>query len=281
MYGPGIFQDPNDVCVIIVTAAILLGSFLSDRRLGAGRWFWLLPLGIFACGFVLTGSRGGLLALVAGAGIFIRLVFGWKIAIVLGVIGLPALLGVLGSRQAGVSLAALTGQERIYLWTDGIAMFRANPIFGVGRENFTSGARQVAHNTYIHTFAELGFFGGALFVGSVCLAIVGLYRLAQPARGLRGVLIPRVILDPELRRLHPYVCGAVVAYAVGMCTLSMGTLATTYTFLGLASMYLAVARTQPTTPALRFDVGLVIRLGVLGLAYLVALFVFIRLAGRF
>src|SRR5262249_10492775 len=111
MYGPGIFQDPNDVCVLIVTALVLVVGRLAGGRSGAARWLWLVAVGVFGYGFYLTQSRGGLLALIVGMGLLIRLRFGWPRAILLGALGLPVLLVMLGARQTAISVDTNTGKE--------------------------------------------------------------------------------------------------------------------------------------------------------------------------
>ncbi len=176
MYGPGIFQDPNDICVLIVTCMILLIGKLADRRGGLVRWLWLLPLAVFLFGFYLTRSRGGLVALGAGLGIAVRVRYGWPRAILMSVLGLP-LLALLSSRQLEISTTATTGQERIHLWSEGFVMFRSSPLFGVGPDGFRDQAGHVAHNSYIQTFSELGFLAGMFFLGATVLSFWGLYRL--------------------------------------------------------------------------------------------------------
>jgi hypothetical protein len=279
LYGPGIFQDPNDICILIVTALVLLLGRLSDRRSGLLRWAFLVPLGILVYGFLLTQSRGGLLALLAGLGMFIRLRFGWRRAILLGLLGLPVLVGMLGARQTAISADTNTGQERIQLWSDAMVMFRANPLFGVGENRFTEYSTHVAHNSYMQAFSELGMFGGVLFLGSAYLALHGLYRLARPVAVGHQVVTPEIV-DPDLKQLYPYLAGGITAWCAGMITLTLNDRVVTYGMLGMASTFLAMAVTQPKTPGQRFDLPLLGRLLGLSLLFLAAMFVFIRLTFR-
>lgn len=281
MYGPGIFSDPNDVCVIITVGILLLLAQLSDRRQGAARVLWLPCLAVFAFGFFKTQSRGGLLALMAGVGMFVRLRYGWRQLIVLGLVGLPGVLA-LGGRQSELSLGAGTGQERMYLWAEGLRMFRESPLFGIGWGQYALEVKQVAHNTYINVLTELGMFGGVFFMTACYLGFTGLYRLAlpePPARG-GGQPTPRQILDPEMARLYPYLAAAFTAYATGMLTLSLSDRVPTYTFLAMASVFQGLAQTRPPTPAQRFDLGLLIRMVGLCILFLGAMYVFLRLGMR-
>jgi O-antigen ligase len=278
MYGPGIFQDPNDVCVLIVISMILLLGRVSDRRSGVARWLWLLPLAVFVYGFYLTRSRGGMLALAAGVAALIRVRHGWPRVILLGVVFLPAML-FLGGRQFQISHTTNTGQERIQLWSDGLVMFRANPLFGVGPDNFSLEAGHVAHNSYLQAFSELGFAGGVFFLGAAALAVFGLYRLGRPVVTSREHVPPQFV-DPDLKQLYPFLLGAVTGYATGMLTLSLNTLVVTYAVPGMAGVFLNMTKTRPDVDRDRFDANLLVRLGGLALLYLVVLFVFVRLTFR-
>jgi O-antigen ligase len=282
MIGPGIFQDPNDVCVLIVVSLALLAGRLADPRAGLARWAWVVPLCVFAYGFYLTRSRGGLLALLAAGGVYVRLRYGWGRAVLLGAVGAPLLLAVLGGRQTAISATTNTGQERIELWNEGLVMFRANPLFGVGVDRYIESAGHVAHNSYMQAFGEMGLFGGACFLGAFYVALWGLWRLAlpvppDPARASGGVRVVPVLLDAELRQTHPALAAALAGYAAGMMTLSLNGLVVTYAFLGAASTYLSLAATAPPVPALRLDGTLVLRIIGLSLLFVAGMFVFVRL----
>jgi O-antigen ligase len=280
MYGPGIFSDPNDVCVLIVTALMIVLGRLADRRLGAGRWLWLIAVAIFGYGFYLTQSRGGLLALFGGLGAFIYLRFGWRNAILLGAVLFPGIVLLLGARQASVSLDAQTGQERLELWNAGLVMVRDNPAFGVGWGHYSEQAGHVAHNSFMHAFGELGLLGGTLFLGAFWLALWGLFRLSLSSVAQRGQRLPCTILDDDLRQVYPYLVGAIVAYCTGMISLSLNVLVPTYGILALTTAFLGMARTQPDRPPLKFEIALPLKLVFLSVLYLALTFVFLRLTYR-
>jgi len=280
MVGTGQFEDPNDLCVLLVTAMMLALYGLSDRRGGWLRGLWLLPLTLFAYGFFRTQSRGGLLTLVAGVGVLVRLRYGWGRTILLGCIGLPVLVGMLGSRQTAISVSTNTGQERIQLWSDGLMMFRGAPLFGVGVERYQDFASHVAHNAYLQAFSEMGLLGGGLFLGAFYLAVWPLFRLTAPPPALPGQATPppREILDPELRDTYPFLAAAVAAYATGMLTLSLTYTLPTFMMLALATVFLSLARTRPASESVRFDFHLLARFAVLSIGFLLAMQVFVRLS---
>jgi O-antigen ligase len=58
-----------------------------------------------------------------------------------------------------------SAQSRVEAWGLGLQMLKANPIFGVGYGRFTEFHDKVAHNSFVHAFAELGLFGATLLVG--------------------------------------------------------------------------------------------------------------------
>jgi hypothetical protein len=280
MIGTGLFQDPNDLCVLLVVAMVLALYRLADVSGGLLRWLWLVPLALFAYGFFRTQSRGGLLALMLGMGVMIRLRYGWGRALLIGALALPVLLALLGARQLDISTSTNTGQTRIQLWSDALVMFRGAPVFGVGANHFLDNSSHVAHNSYLHAFAELGMLGGALFLGTFYLAVWCLFRYTAAPAPLPGQPAPppREIVDPELRAMHPFLAGAVTAYATGMLTLSLNYVTPTYTMLGLAAVFLSLARARPAVPPVRFDVNLLGRFGLLAVGFLIAMQIFVRLS---
>jgi O-antigen ligase len=93
---------------------------------------------------------------------------------------------------AAVALVLLTGRSgenaevstalRYEAWSQGLKMFEANPIFGVGARQFTEHHYLTAHNSFVLMLAETGFIGLFLFVGTLYMSfktlIVGLRELA-------------------------------------------------------------------------------------------------------
>ena len=267
LQATGPFHDPNDFCVLLVVGILLSLHGLTELRHGTARWLWLGPLAVLFYAFSLTQSRGGFLALVGGLFAFLLTRFGWRTALGIAALLLPALLMALTGRQTDISAGAGTGQERIQIWSDALLVFREAPLFGVGMNEFEKHVGHVAHNSYLQGFAELGLIGGTLFLGAVFLAVTNFRRA-----GTGG----REIVDPELRRLHPYLTGAVTGYAVGMFSLTLNYIVPTYVILGLAAVWNRVAVTKPAIPPAPFDLRLVRRFLALALVFLVGLTLFVR-----
>jgi len=81
-------------------------------------------------------------------------------AVLLGVIAVAA-----PSRGSEMSSDESSAQTRIQSWAEGWAMLKSHPLTGVGFDQYTEYHYAVAHNSFVHTFAELGLIGAFIFVG--------------------------------------------------------------------------------------------------------------------
>lgn len=267
LQGSGAFQDPNDLCILLVVCVLLCMYWLTDARSGLFRLLMVGPFVLFLYALSRTQSRGGLVALLAGLGVFLWMRFGWLRALLLGLFLVPLLFVVFAGRQTSLSTADGTGQERIQIWSDGMMAFRQSPLFGIGVNEHDKEIGRVAHNSYLHAYTELGIFGGFWFVSAFALALVSLYGVHAGGRQ---------ILDPELRRLYPYLFGMIAGYAVGMLSLTLCYIVATYTILGLAIVFRRLAVVAPPLPPPRCDASLAIRLGSFNVAVLIGFNLFIR-----
>jgi O-antigen ligase len=269
----GIYNDPNDLCLILSFGIMMCLYWLGEQRAGPARILWVLPLGVFAYALMLTHSRGGFMGLVGGLAVLFHARFGWKKAIPLIAVTLPLLLYLFAGRQTNIDLSNSddTAQARILIWRDGLALFREAPLFGIGAGRYVDEVGFVAHNSFVHCFTELGFFGGTLFAGGFVLSAWGLYRVGSARRA---------ILDPEVARLHPYLLAGVVAYIIGMLSLSRAYVVPTYLTVGLASAYLGLPAVAERVAAPRMSFRLLAILAVVGLLTLASLSIFVRLFAR-
>jgi O-antigen ligase len=197
--------------------------------------------------------------------------FGWKRTIPLSMVAVPAMFVLFGGRQTDLSTSGDTGQERIQVWTEGLALFRRAPLFGIGESRFLEEIGKVAHNSYIHAYTEMGFFGGTVFLSIYYLSLWLPFKL--DAGRLQAV-------DPELRRLRPYLMALVAGYAAGMFTLSRNYVIPTYLYPGLITVYMRLASPDPSPSAAPFDLRVIKRLTLVSLAALIFLHVYCRLMVR-
>lgn len=275
MCGPGIFSDPNDLSIAIVLAGVLCSYFLASRRLGAAvRPLWLVPIGVLGIGLLCTHSRGGLLAAGSAVFVLVGLRYGRAAAVAMMIAG-ACVLPLVAGRQGNIDLKGGTGQERIRLWGEGLqALQSPYGLFGLGVDTFKELSGLVAHNSYVHAYVELGFFGGTLFFGCFFFAGLGLYRLCRN---------PRPMDDAEFARFTPYLAAVLASTAIGLSSLSRCYVATTYLIFGMAAAYLSLAGHHVSPPRLLvvWDQRHVRQLVGASSALLAGLFVFVKVFARY
>lgn len=227
--GTGIFNDPNDLAMLIVLIGIISVGFLAHRKAGILRLFWLLPITICGVALICSHSRGGLLS--AGAAIMILALarFGRKTMIATGILlccGLAALAG----RQANFDIEdGGTAHERIELWREGLeALKSADLLFGTGQNTYGDYAGLVAHNSYIHAFVELGIIGGTMYLGCFLMPALALFRTRRwkPER-----------FHDLLRHWRPFLAAALAGWCVAMFSLSRCYVPPTYLLVGILTSY--------------------------------------------
>ncbi len=255
----GILHDPNEFCVFLGILCMLTLYGLSNSKLGIARFVWILPLLLFCYGIYLTKSRGGLLALLAGLFTYAVCVWGLRRAATAACLFVPVVaLGLLvggADRQASISLSEGTGRARLDLWSDWLMKFRGSPIFGEGpliavapvdetKAALRFNPQQLAHNSYLQSFGDLGVLGGMLFIGAFFFAFRALACFHRS---------DIKIVDPNLRRLYPYLFGALVVYMTGMMSLSICYVLPTYFMLALAVSFTGMTATEPRLAPARLD----------------------------
>lgn len=272
MRATGIFNDPNDLSMIIVAGVIICAAGLFATRLGMVRYMLVVPISFFLYALVLTQSRGGLLALLAGCGTLFYHRYGWKKAIFAGAVALPLLLAVEGRQtDLGSAMSGGTGEARAELWSSGMQLFKQSPLFGIGYGLYGEKAGLVAHNSFIHATSELGFFGGAFFLGVFSISTLTLWKLSRRREE---------ITDPTLGQLLPFICALLVAYGVSMFSLSRNYVVPTYLMAGLAASFLRLAAPAATFRLPTFDGRLLQRLIAGEVAMILATYLFIRVSIR-
>lgn len=273
LYGTGIFSDPNDLCAILMTG-IGISLYKVDDRRSAIRWVWAVPLLGFAYTLFLTKSRGGFLAMLGCLMAAFMARFGWKRAIPVAGVVLPLMFVLFAGRQTDLSATTGTGQSRVQLWAMSLGQFRQSPFFGIGAHLLPDAIGAESHNSFVHCYAELGFFGGTLFLGMFLCALVGLIRLGR---------CQEEIGDPDLRRMRPYLVGIVAGYVTSIMSLSRPYINPTYLVPALVAAYfrLVAADASSPLPLPRVDARSVRRLVLASAGFVVLMSIYVRLFGRF
>jgi O-antigen ligase len=168
-----------------------------------------------------TGSRGGLLGLMIGAGIFwllTRMRYKYLIAgvTVVLIVGIVALLATAGSASAERFSGEAGGKSLIYRfgWAKmAFLMIHDHPLLGVGTGHFPGVYNRYSrtvpivprrphwtHNSFLQTWAENGVFALMVYAGLYLTAAVAMLKVI------------RTTTDPSLRRLAVVMLSAVCAY---------------------------------------------------------------------
>ncbi len=274
LQSTGIFADPNDLAMIVVAGVVLALALAENPAAGIVRPLALTLVGLFGYAIYATQSRGGLLALMAALLSLFHARWGTRRTAMLAAVALPLILVAFKGRMTNFddALGQGTAQTRVQLWSEGFGAFRQHPLFGIGVGNYEEVAGQVAHNSFVHAFTEMGFFGGTLFLGAFIVGLMMLYRLRDD-----GSLAEH----RELARLLPYVTAMLVGFAASMYSLSRNYVVPTYMMLGLVTVYGRIVAQQTESLPLRFDSWLVKRLAYSSVCFLVLMYVFIRVAVHF
>jgi O-antigen ligase len=270
----GIFQDPNDLAMLTVLgmACAVYGASLPTWR--AHLPMLLSAIALFLYTLALTHSRGGFLAFLIAGVVLFQSRFGWKRAVPLLAVALPLAVLLFGGRQTsfGDGLSEGTGQQRIQIWSEGLQMLRTKPLFGIGRGQFVEEVRHVAHNSYVQAYAEMGLFGGTLFLAAFSYPLWLLYRLGDKHR--------QALLSPALSRLRPFLLAAFAGYAGAMLTLSRTYIVPTYLVVGLSAVYLRLVQAQAPLPELRLSRRMVRQLATASVLFVAGTYVFVRAFAR-
>jgi O-antigen ligase len=189
----GMFDNPNDLALHLVTMVPLAVALAFARRGALKKVAYLLCAALFAAGVVVSFSRGGFIGLVACSA-----VLAWKLGrrrrFVVGALMAAALLifvaaapGEYGARLASIFGGDVTGSAgaRQELFWRSVVVALRYPITGVGLGCFYHrGARdQVSHNAYTQVAAEMGM---AALVVYVLFMVATIRRLRQIERETLG-----------------------------------------------------------------------------------------------
>lgn len=263
----GFFQDPNDLSMILGVGMLITFYFYWT---GASilRVLWALPFACFGFLMVLTQSRGGLLGLAAGIAAFFASRLGWRKALPMALLAIPALLFTVGGRQANLSLSGGTAQERLQIWSDGLILM-AQPrsmLIGIGAGRYEEEVGHVAHNSYVHAFVETGLLGGTIFAGMFLLGFGVVFRQSSPWFSY---------YQPVLARMHPFLLAVFADYLMCMFSLTRNYVVTTYMILAMMTAFLRMAQDENERAWFKMRVRMLLIIGGLGLSVYMVLKLFL------
>jgi len=179
--GLGQVNDPNDLALVLVATLPFLGLAWRGGRTLRNVLLVGLPGGFLTYGIYLTRSRGGMLGMLAVflAGFISRLS---RIKALVAIALMAVML--MGANFTGgreMSTSEESAARRIEAWSEGLDMFRSNPILGVGYLNFTDHNDLTAHNSFVLCFAELGIVGYFFWLALLVVAILQIEQVRRCA----------------------------------------------------------------------------------------------------
>ncbi len=268
--GTGIFNDPNDLAMALLMAV----PFLIDE---ATEKAWRMPRRAFAAALLVpiiaalfyTNSRGGMVGLAVVVALqAVRRLGRLSGAVVAA--GMFAAVVALGpSRLSMLTSSEASAQDRLQAWGAALLMFKWHPLFGVGYGRFMEFHERVAHNSFVHTFAELGFFGAFFFTG-IC------YWL------LKGVLSVSPEGAPiEIERWRKSLLTCAVGVLTSCCFLSRQYGMVLFTLVGMGACHVSLAREYEPAPDLRISLAVVRNIVLLTMGGIIGTYVLVRLLARF
>jgi O-antigen ligase len=175
----GIFNDPNDMGLLIVVSIALSIYFLRTCTARLARWLMLAALGWLLYGVYLTDSRGTMLATMFVVALELWRAYGRTVVLTLGAIAVPVLIAF--TRLAALNAEEESAENRVEAWYDGIQYLTSHPIFGVGWGMFGDMHGMTAHNSIVLAMAELGLPGYVFWLAFVFLSGMMIYRVAYPS----------------------------------------------------------------------------------------------------
>lgn len=252
--------DANDLAVLVVIAFPFAVAMALNSR-GPRRWVAAFATIVLLIVVVLSGSRGGTLALLAAALVYIASAKGARRGLVLTVLVVAGILTwQLSPSWFRARMATVTSLEDDYntydyngrkqIWARAREYIKQNPVAGVGMLNFSvaegnrlteSGSRgkwSTAHNSYLQVTSELGFVGGAIFLSILGIAVARALALRRPQWG-----------SPESQGGQPEFLAALAGVAAGGYFLSHAYFYAFYALVALTIFAHRVAAAPSAWPA--------------------------------
>lgn len=255
----GIFNDPNDLGMLFVMCVpMAVYMAYSDGSGLLRRAFWFAATGVLVYGIYLTDSRGTLMALLAALGVYVWLRRGVVPAAVMGTAALAGLM-LLPSRMQELDASEASAAGRVEAWYEGIHMFVANPVFGVGPTNFADhNANLTAHNSFVLVLAETGIIGFTVWLAFVGYCFRMMYVVVRQRARVPGAL-PEAQPDPAVERqwhddkaVTTALLLSLVAFFVAAFFLSRSYVIVLYLLAALVvGHYQELRRRWPALPAFR------------------------------
>jgi O-antigen ligase len=269
MQGLGFLHDANLLAQLLVMLVPFLWLRWRQNQHLHNLFLVIAPTALFVWGIYLTHSRGAMVALVVILILALRRRVGLVPTVAGAVLAASLLLALNFSGGRDVSVEA--GTDRFVLWGDGLQMFKQNPLFGVGLQNFPSmDFGHTAHNSFVVCLAELGIIGYSLWMGLLVFTLSGLNSLIASVRqGQPGTLPVSLerdespwLSEPDKSDFEKWATALQISlggFLAAAFFLSRAYAFTLYVILGMAVALLSLA-SEAKEPIARKSVGQLIGL---------------------
>ncbi|MFT4925757.1 MAG: putative inorganic carbon (HCO3(-)) transporter [Phenylobacterium sp.] len=264
-----VLGDPNDLSLVLLFPASFAMSLIFAKGLSKlDRLMGLIGFGTMVAGIIATQSRGGLLGILTISGFFAWHKVKSKMVLIGGAAVLvPILLVAAGISDRSSGGAAEDGIDesamgRLYAWEAAFNMAVANPLTGVGLDNFLGnyffysphwdGMNHAVHSTWLGVLAESGFLGLAVFLTLLASLVRGLLKslkkisIIQAFDSTAGQAADSVPLQPMLPALpdivQPYLFGLMAGLASFCVTGSFLTQGYTWPFYILMALSVSLMK---------------------------------------
>jgi len=261
----GSSYDPNDLAMILVTCLpIIIGIFLVSK--GLVKVTVMLIISVLLTAIFLTGSRGGMLGLIAVLTYILTSGFVW------GEINLKKLMiGVMIISMAMIIIWSIVPSEiqnqlasllnigsdynvsdstgRLSIWGRGIDIIISRP-YGVGLDSFEiaegriSNVYQAAHNSLLQVTVELGVLGLIVYLGfffstfKLLSLLIDHYKISLNSNELHGVIARECFVYAHALK------ASLIGYFVTGMFLSQAYAGVLFTLLALASALSIVCKEE-------------------------------------
>jgi putative inorganic carbon (HCO3(-)) transporter len=261
----GVFGDPNDLGMLLIAFfPYLANKSLFQPAAFTKKIFWISALFVVGYTVFLTNSRGTMVALLAGLSAFV--IIKKKSVKALFVIAFLVLFVILlgPSRLAEITSGDTSSMGRIYAWIEALGLFRMNPLFGIGANEFLEYHFITTHNSFVLAFTETGLLGFTAYLGIFIIAISTAIRIAY-AEG------------NEIRKME------IIALTSGLIGIMVSIFFISRTYVLLPFLYVAILTTYlrvycPDNYKIFLSKPSVVKLGIFACGFIVFIYLFNRLS---
>lgn len=181
--GSGFLNDPNDFAQFLLAVLPLLWVSISKQRFRTK--FLVIPGALLIYGVYLTHSRGAMVGMTVALLVALLPRMGKMSSLLAAMLLAMALLGssFVGGRDVSsrVGESDESAHNRLEAWSEGLAMFKGSPLFGIGYTRFTEHSIITAHNSFVLCVAELGLVGATIWLALFVTTILALNAIAMAA----------------------------------------------------------------------------------------------------